>query len=53
MIRERGLDGEPALDVDTEDEDTETTGIETTFDRILQFAAFRTDDDLNELERST
>ena len=31
--------------------DTETTGIETTFDQILQFAAIRTDDDLNELER--
>ncbi len=31
--------------------DTETTGTETTFDQILQFAAIRTDDDLNELER--
>ena len=31
--------------------DTETTGIETTFDQILQFAAIRTDDNLNELER--
>ena len=31
--------------------DTETTGIETTFDQILQFAAIKTDDDLNELER--
>ena len=31
--------------------DTETTGIETTFDHILQFAAIKTDDDLNELER--
>ena len=31
--------------------DTETTGIETTFDQILQFAAVRTDDDLNELKR--
>lgn len=31
--------------------DTETTGIDTTFDQILQFAAIRTDDDLNELER--
>ena len=29
--------------------DTETTGIETAFDQILQFAAIRTDDDLNEL----
>ena len=31
--------------------DTETTGIETAFDQILQFAAIRTDDDLNELDR--
>jgi exodeoxyribonuclease-1 len=31
--------------------DTETTGIDTTFDQILQFAAILTDDDLNELER--
>ena len=31
--------------------DTETTGTETTFDQILQFAAIRTDDDLNELEQ--
>ena len=31
--------------------DAETTGTETTFDQILQFAALRTDDDLNELER--
>ena len=31
--------------------DTETTGTETAFDQILQFAAIRTDDDLNELER--
>ena len=31
--------------------DTETTGIETPFDQILQFAAIRTDDALNELER--
>ena len=31
--------------------DTETTGIETAFDPILQFAAIRTDDDLKELER--
>lgn len=31
--------------------DTETTGIDTSFDQILQFAAIRTDDDLNELDR--
>ncbi len=31
--------------------DTETTGLETAFDQILQFAAIRTDDDLNELDR--
>ena len=31
--------------------DTETTGIETSFDQILQFAAIRTDSDLNELDR--
>ena len=31
--------------------DTETTGTDTVFDQILQFAAIRTDDDLNELER--
>ena len=31
--------------------DTETTGTDTTFDQILQFAAIRTDDDLNELDR--
>jgi exodeoxyribonuclease-1 len=31
--------------------DTETTGIHTAFDQILQFAAIRTDPDLNELER--
>ena len=31
--------------------DTETTGIATAFDQILQFAAIRTDDDLHELER--
>ena len=31
--------------------DTETTGIETAFDQILQFAAIKTDDDLNELDR--
>jgi exodeoxyribonuclease-1 len=31
--------------------DTETTGTDTFFDQILQFAAVRTDADLNELER--
>ena len=31
--------------------DTETTGTETAFDQILQFAAIRTDDDLRELGR--
>ena len=31
--------------------DTETTGTETAFDQILQFAAIRTDDALNELDR--
>ncbi len=31
--------------------DTETTGTETAFDQILQFAAIRMDDDLNELAR--
>ena len=31
--------------------DTETTGTETAFDQILQFAAIRTDDNLNELGR--
>lgn len=31
--------------------DTETSGTDTTFDQILQFAAIRTDDDLNELDR--
>ncbi|GBH29366.1 exonuclease domain-containing protein [Sphingobium xenophagum] len=31
--------------------DTETTGTNTSFDQILQFAAIRTDDDLNELDR--
>ncbi len=31
--------------------DTETTGTETAFDQILQFAAIRTDDDLNEVDR--
>lgn len=31
--------------------DTETTGISTDFDQILQLAAIRTDDELNELER--
>lgn len=31
--------------------DTETTGLETSFDQILQFAAIHTDPDLNELDR--
>ena len=31
--------------------DTETTGIDTAFDQILQFGAIRTDNDLNEIER--
>lgn len=31
--------------------DTETTGTETFFDQILQFAAIRTDEDLNETDR--
>ena len=31
--------------------DTETTGISKSFDQILQFAAIRTDDDLQELDR--
>jgi exodeoxyribonuclease I len=31
--------------------DTETTGINRVFDQILQFAAIRTDEDLQELER--
>jgi len=31
--------------------DTETTGVSTAFDQILQFAAIRTDSNLNELER--
>lgn len=31
--------------------DTETTGLRTAFDQILQFAAIKTDDDLNELGR--
>ncbi len=31
--------------------DTETTGLETAFDQILQFAAIKTDDDLSELDR--
>ena len=31
--------------------DTETTGTDTTFDQILQFAAIRTDEDLNEFDR--
>ena len=31
--------------------DTETTGTERVFDQILQFAAIRTDEDLQEIER--
>ena len=31
--------------------DTETTGTDTAFDQILQFAAIRTDHELRELER--
>ena len=31
--------------------DTETTGTDTAFDQILQFAAIETDDDLNEIQR--
>ena len=31
--------------------DTETTGVSTAFSQILQFAAIKTDDDLNEIER--
>ena len=31
--------------------DTETTGTDTTFDQILQFAAIHTDSELNEIER--
>ncbi len=31
--------------------DTETTGFETAFHQILQFATIRTDDDLNEIDR--
>lgn len=31
--------------------DTETTGLQTGFDQILQFAAIKTDDNLNELDR--
>ena len=31
--------------------DTETTGTDTTFDQILQFAAIKTDAGLNELDR--
>ena len=31
--------------------DTETTGTETDFDQTLQFAAIRTDDELNEMDR--
>ena len=30
--------------------DTETSGLETAFDQILQFAAIKTDDELNELD---
>ena len=31
--------------------DTETTGTDTFFDQILQFAAIHTDVDLNEIDR--
>ena len=31
--------------------DTETTGVATAFCQILQFAAIRTDDNLNEIDR--
>jgi exonuclease I len=31
--------------------DTETTGTDTAFDQILQFAAIRTDDNMRELDR--
>jgi exodeoxyribonuclease-1 len=31
--------------------DTETTGIDTAFDQILQFGAIRTDENLNEIDR--
>ena len=31
--------------------DTETTGTDTFFDQILQFAAIRTDDELREIDR--
>lgn len=31
--------------------DTETTGINTSFDQVLQFAAIRTDENLNEIDR--
>lgn len=31
--------------------DTETTGLRIGFDQIVQFAAIRTDNDLNELDR--
>ena len=31
--------------------DAETTGIDTTFDQILQFGAIRTDENLNEIDR--
>ncbi|MBN4048152.1 hypothetical protein JYU09_01070 [bacterium AH-315-O15] len=41
----------PYVFYDTETTGTETTGTETAFDQILQFAAIKTDDDLNELDR--
>ena len=31
--------------------DTETTGTNTSFDQILQFAAIQTDSELNEIDR--
>ena len=31
--------------------DTETTGVDTNFDQILQFGAIKTDGDMNELDR--
>ena len=31
--------------------DTETTGIDTSFDQVMQFAAIKTDEDLNIIER--
>ena len=33
--------------------DTETTGNKTAYDQILQFAAIRTDSELNELGRTS